>query len=68
LVKQWLNSHDDGYPTARRKADDLLHAILATASQQDENTDAPPLIATNPARLSAKTKNRVPTSRPKGHP
>ena len=41
MVKQWWISHDDGYPTARRKAYDLLHAILATASQQDEDTDAP---------------------------
>lgn len=66
MVKQWWNSHDDGYPTARRKAYDLLHAIQATAAQQDEDTDAPLLITTNPARLSAKTKNGVPTSRPKG--
>lgn len=66
MIKQWWTSHDDGHPNARRKAYDLLHAILATASQQDEDTDAPPLIATNPARLSAKTKNRTVVSRPKG--
>lgn len=66
MIKQWWQSHDDGYPTARKKAYDLLHAILATASQQDEDTDAPPLITTNPARLSAATRNRTPTSRPKG--
>ncbi|MGV8910583.1 MAG: tyrosine-type recombinase/integrase [Propionicimonas sp.] len=66
MIKQWWSSHGDSYPTARRKAYDLLHAILATSSQQDEDTDAPPLIATNPARLSAKTKNNVPTSRPRG--
>lgn len=66
MIKRWWIAHDDGHPTARRKAYDLLHAILATASQQDEDTDAPPLIANNPARLSAKTKNRAVTSRPKG--
>lgn len=66
MIKQWWNSQGDRYPTARRKAYDLLHAILATASQQDEDTDAPPLITSNPARLSAKTKNRVPASRVKG--
>lgn len=66
MVKAWWISHDDGYPTARRKTYDLLHAILATAAEQDEDTDAPALIGTNPARLSAKTKNGVPTSRPKG--
>ena len=66
MIKRWWTAHDDGHPTARKKAYDLLHAILATASQQDEDTDAPPLITTNPARLSAKTKNRTPTSRPKG--
>ena len=66
MVKRWWIAHDDGYPTARRKAYDLLHAILAAASEQDEDTDAPALIGTNPARLSAKTKNGVPTSRPKG--
>ena len=66
MIKRWWTAHDDGHPTARRKAYDLLHAILATASQQDEDTDAPPLIPNNPARLSARTKNRTPTSRPKG--
>ena len=66
MIKVWWNSHDDGHPNARRKAYDLLHAILASASQQDEDTDAPPLIPTNPARLSAKTKNRTMVSRPKG--
>ncbi len=66
MVKRWWSAHEDGHPTARRKAYDLLHAILATASQPDEDTDAPPLIANNPARLSAKTKNRTMTSRPKG--
>ncbi len=66
MIKRWWIAHDDGHPTARRKAYDLLHAILATASQPDEDTDAPPLITNNPARLSAKTKNRVPISRPKG--
>ncbi len=65
MIKTWWNAQDPRYPTARRKAYDVLHAILQTASQQDEDTDAPPLIPTNPARLSAKTKNKTPTSRPK---
>ncbi len=66
MIKRWWTAHDDGHPTARRKAYDLLHAILASASQLDEDTDAPPLIPNNPARLSAKTKNRTLTARPKG--
>lgn len=66
MVKAWWNAQDPRYATARRKAYDVLHAILQTASQQDEDTDAPPLIASNPARLSAKTKNKTPISRPKG--
>lgn len=66
MIKTWWNAQDPRYPTARRKAYDVLHAILETASRQDEDTDAPPLIPNNPARLSAKTKNSTPASRPKG--
>lgn len=66
MVKLWWNAQDSKYPTARRKAYDLLHAILATASQLDEDTEAPPLISSNPARLSAKTKNNVVPRKPKG--
>lgn len=60
IVKQWFDDQDVRYPTARKKAYEVLHAILATASRPDEDTDAPPLIDSNPARLTAKTLNRRP--------
>ena len=60
MVKQWFDEQDVRYPTARKKAYEVLHAILATASRPDEDTDAPPLIDSNPARLTAKTLNRRP--------
>lgn len=60
MVKQWFDQQKPQYPTARKKAYEVLHAILATASRPDEDTDAPPLIDTNPARLTAKTLNRRP--------
>jgi integrase len=60
MVKQWFDDQDVRYPTARKKAYEVLHVILATASRPDEDTDAPPLIDSNPARLTAKTLNRRP--------
>lgn len=68
LVKRWFDEQPTQFPTARRRAYDLLRAILATATKPDEDTDAPPLLATNPARLSNKTlKRRAPgtESRPR---
>lgn len=61
LVKHWFGEQDAKHPTARRRAYDLLRAILATATRPDEDTDARPLLASNPARLSTKTLNRWPT-------
>ncbi len=55
IVKAWWQAEGPKYPTARRRAYDLLHAILDTATRPDEDTDAPPLLAVNPARLTAKT-------------
>ncbi len=63
-IKAWWDAQDADYPTARRRAYDLLRAILTTASQPDEDTDAPPLLASNPARLSSKTLNRRPADKP----
>lgn len=61
MVKGWWDAQGtDGHRTARRRAYDVLHAILATASRQDEDTDAPPIITANPARLSARTKRSKP--------
>lgn len=57
-VKQWWVTQGDTHPTARRRAYELLRAILGTAARPDEDTDAPPLIAASPARLTAKTLNR----------
>lgn len=57
-VKEWWIEQGDTHVTARRRAYELLRAILRTAARPDEDTDAPPLIATSPARLSAKTLNR----------
>ena len=54
-VKTWWQAQGTKYPTARRRAYDLLHAILDTATRPDEDTDAPPVLAVNPARLTAKT-------------
>lgn len=60
-VKRWWQDQGPQYPTARRRAYDLLHAILDSATKPDEDTDAAPLLATNPARLSAKTLRTSPT-------
>ncbi|MGI5952071.1 MAG: tyrosine-type recombinase/integrase [Brooklawnia sp.] len=54
-VKTWWTNQGDRYPTARRKAYDLMHTILDSATRPDEDTDAPPLLGSNPARLSTKT-------------
>ncbi|WP_461109506.1 tyrosine-type recombinase/integrase [Tessaracoccus terricola] len=54
-VKVWWNEQGASHPTARRKAYDLLHAILETATRPDEDTESPPLLAANPARLTTKT-------------
>lgn len=54
-VKTWWQAAGTKYPTARRRAYDLLHAILDTATRPDEDTDTPPVLAVNPARLTAKT-------------
>ena len=58
MVKQWFDEQDVRYPIARKKSYEVLRAILATAARPDEDTDAPPLIDANPARLTAKTLNR----------
>ncbi|MBK9698222.1 MAG: site-specific integrase [Propionibacteriaceae bacterium] len=58
LIKAWWEDQGDKYPYARRRCYELLRAILATASRPDEDTDAPALLAANPARLSSKTLNR----------
>ncbi len=57
-VKQWFDAQNVRYPTARKKSYEVLRAILATAARPDEDTDDPPLIDSNPARLTAKTLNR----------
>ncbi len=59
-VKQWFDAQNTRYPIARKKSYEVLRAILATAARPDEDTDAPPLIDANPARLTAKTLNRRP--------
>jgi len=59
LIKIWWQDQGDRYPVARRRAYELLRAILATAARPDEDTEAPARIAVNPARLTAKTLNRV---------
>ena len=56
-IKTWWNAQSDAHPTARRRAYELLRAILGTASRPDEDTDSPALIANNPARLTSKTLN-----------
>jgi len=58
LIKTWWDDQDPELPVARRRTYELLRAILSTASRPDEDTDAPPLLATNPARLTSKTLNR----------
>lgn len=58
MVKAWFEAQDANHPTARKRAYELLRAILTTASQPDEDTDDPPLLTANPARLTAKTLNR----------
>jgi len=58
MVKAWWDAQDAEHPTARRRAYELLRAILTTAARPDEDTDAPPLLASNPARLTSKTLNR----------
>lgn len=60
VVKSWWQDQGSQHPTARRRAYDLLHAILDTATRPDEDTDGPPLLALNPARLSAKTLRAAP--------
>jgi integrase len=60
LIKKWWEDTDKAaHPYAARRAYELLRAILATASRPDEDTDRPPLIPFNPARLSAKTLRRA---------
>lgn len=59
LIKKWWEETDkSAHPYAARRAYELLRAILATASRPDEDTDRPPLIPYNPARLSVKTLRR----------
>lgn len=55
IIKAWWQAQGPKYPTARRRAYNLLHAILDTATRPDEDTEAPPLLTVNPARLTAKT-------------
>ena len=59
-VKAWWSAQGSEHPTARRKAYDLLHTILDTATRPDEDTNAPPLLEVNPARLSTKTLRATP--------
>lgn len=63
-VKRWFDDQDVRYPTTRKKAYEVLRAILATASRPDEDTDDPPLINANPARLTTKTLNRRDPAKP----
>lgn len=58
MIKAWFDVQDASHPTARRRAYELVRAILTTASKPDEDTDAPPLLANSPARLTSKTLNR----------
>ncbi|MFT4217271.1 MAG: site-specific integrase [Micropruina sp.] len=60
MIKAWFDIQDPAHPTARRRAYELVRAILATASKPDEDTDAPALLASSPARLTSKTLNRRP--------
>lgn len=64
MIKAWWNEQDASHPTARRRAYELLRAILMTASRPDEDTDAEPLLTRNPARLTTKTLNRRPVGAP----
>lgn len=59
MIKRWWEEMDKIHPYGARRAYELLRAILATASRPDEDTDGPPLIPFNPARLSAKTLRRA---------
>ncbi len=59
LIKRWWEEMDKSHPYGARGAYELLRAILATASRPDEDTDRPPLIPYNPARLSVKTLRRA---------
>jgi integrase len=59
MIKRWWEEMDKTHPYGARGAYELLRAILATASRPDEDTDLPPLIPNNPARLSAKTLRRA---------
>ncbi len=57
-IRQWWDDQDPAHPTARRRAYELLRAILGTATRPDEDTDSPAFIRANPARLSSRTLNR----------